>query len=192
MILIKYIIKEGNPILRQKCLDVELPLKEADEKIIQTMIEYLINSQDDELAKKYNSRPRVGLAAPQIGINKNMLVILAYDEDGNFHFYPMINPKLLSYSEEKTYLEGGEGCLSVDREVNGYVHRAKRVTVETNLYNHGNLVHTRLRLKNYISVVFQHEYDHLNGILFVDRINHQNPFEILPNSTAVKFKNDDE
>ena len=103
----------------------------------------------------------------------------------------MINPKLLSYSEEKTYLEGGEGCLSVDRDVNGYVHRAKRVTVETYLYNHGNLVHTRLRLKNYISVVFQHEYDHLNGILFVDRINHQNPFEILPNSTAVKFKNND-
>lgn len=71
MILMKDIIKEGNPILRQKCLDVELPLKEADEKIIQTMIEYLINSQDDELAKKYNLRPGVGLAAPQIGINKN-------------------------------------------------------------------------------------------------------------------------
>lgn len=51
MILMKDIIKEGNPILRQKCLDVELPLKEADEKTIQTMIEYLINSQDDELAK---------------------------------------------------------------------------------------------------------------------------------------------
>ena len=66
-----------------------------------------------------------------------MLVILTDDEAGNLHFYPMINPKLVSYSEEKTYLEGGEGCLSVDREVKGLVHRAKRVTVDTYLYNDG-------------------------------------------------------
>ena len=102
MILMKDIIKEGNPILRQKCCDVEFPLTETDEKTIKNMIEYLINSQDDELANKYNLRPGVGLAAPQIGINKKILVILAYDEEGNLHFYPMINPKLLSYSEEKT------------------------------------------------------------------------------------------
>ena len=54
MILMKDIIKEGNPILRQKCCDVEFPLTETDEKTIKNMIEYLINSQDDELANKYN------------------------------------------------------------------------------------------------------------------------------------------
>lgn len=117
-----------------------------------------------------------------------MLVILTDDEAGNLHFYPMINPKLVSYSEEKTYLEGGEGCLSVDREVKGLVHRAKRVTVDTYLYNDGKLNHCKLRLKGYVAVVFQHEYDHLNGILFVDRINKNNPFEIVENSTPVKFE----
>ena len=104
----------------------------------------------------------------------------------------MINPKLVSYSEEKTYLDCGEGCLSVDREVHGYVHRAKRVTVDTYLYSKDGLKQVRLRLKNYLAVIFQHEYDHLNGILFVDRINKNNPFEILPNSTPIKFSSDEE
>ncbi len=192
MILMKDITREGNPILRQKCVDVNIPLSSEDEKTLNDMIEYIINSQDDELAKKYGLRPGVGLAAPQIGVNKKMLVILSYDEEGRLHFYPMVNPKLISYSEEKTYLDCGEGCLSVDREVNGYVHRAKRVTVETYLYSEGELKYVRLRLKNYIAVVFQHEYDHLNGILFVDRINKNNPFEVVANSTPVKFSSDEE
>lgn len=187
MLLMKDIVREGNPVLKAKCKDVPLPLSKEDEEAMQSMIEYLENSQDDELAKKYDLRPGVGLAAPQIGLEKKMLVILSYDEKGKLHFYPMINPKLISYSEEKTYLEGGEGCLSVDRNVKGLVHRAKRVTVETYLYDNGKLNHVRLRLKDYISVVFQHEYDHLNGILFVDRINKTNPFEVLPNSTPVNF-----
>ena len=192
MILMKDITREGNPVLRQKCIDVNIPLSVEDEKTLNDMIEYIINSQDDELAKKYGLRPGVGLAAPQIGVNKKMLVILSYDEDGHLHFYPMVNPKLISYSEEKTYLDCGEGCLSVDREVNGFVHRAKRVTVETYLYSEGKLKYVRLRLKNYIAVVFQHEYDHLNGILFVDRINKNNPFEIVENSTPVKFTSNEE
>ena len=161
------------------------------EQTLKDMIEYIVNSQNDELAEKYGLRPGVGLAAPQIGVDKKMLVILSYDENGHLHFYPMVNPKLVSYSEEKTYLDCGEGCLSVDREVHGYVHRAKRVTVETYLYSEGELKYVRLRLKNYLAVIFQHEYDHLNGILFVDRINKNNPFEVIPNSTPVKFTSDE-
>ena len=81
MILMKDITREGNPVLREKCVDVKIPLSSEDEKTLNDMIEYIINSQDDELAKKYGLRPGVGLAAPQIGVNKKMLVILSYDED---------------------------------------------------------------------------------------------------------------
>ena len=102
----------------------------------------------------------------------------------------MINPKIISYSEELTYLDSGEGCLSVDRETHGYVHRHKRITVETYLYDEGELIKVRLRLKGYVAVVFQHEFDHLNGILFVDRIDKDEPFKIPDNSTPVKFKID--
>lgn len=192
MILMKDIIRENNPILHCKSQDVQIPLNPDDEKALKDMIEYLFNSQDEKLQEKYGLRAGVGLAAPQIGLNKKMLVILAYDEKGNSYFLPMVNPKLISYSEELTYLESGEGCLSVDREVKGYVHRPRRVSVDTYLYDKGQLNHVRLRLKNYIAIVFQHEYDHLNGILFVDRIKKDDPFYIPKNSTPIKFENDDE
>ena len=77
MILMKDITREGNPVLREKCVDVNIPLSSEDEKALNDMLEYIINSQDDELAKKYGLRPGVGLAAPQIGLNKKMLVILS-------------------------------------------------------------------------------------------------------------------
>ena len=110
-----------------------------------------------------------------------------FDEKGNEHFYPMVNPRLVSYSDEQTYLDCGEGCLSVTRETKGYVHRSKRVTVETYLYLDNKLVKTTLRLKGYVAVVFQHEYDHLFGTLFVDRINKDNPFFIPENSKPIVF-----
>lgn len=187
MITMDCITREGNPVLKEKCHDVTLPLSKEDIEQMESMIDYIFNSIDEEISKKYKLRPAVGLAAPQINKTNKMLVIYCFDEDGNEHFYPMINPKLVSYSEEMTYLDSGEGCLSVDRETKGYVHRAKRVSVETYLYLDGKLVFKKLRLKGYVSVVFQHEYDHLNGILFVDRIDKDNPFNVPNNSTPVVF-----
>lgn len=188
MLTMDNIIREGNELLRKKSEEVKIPLSDENKKIIEEMIDYIFNSIDPEISKKHNLRPAVGLAAPQIGVNLKMLVIYCFDESGNEHFYPMINPKILSYSEEMTYLDCGEGCLSVDRETHGYVHRHKRISVETYLYDEGELIKVKLRLKGYVSVVFQHEYDHLNGILFVDRINKDEPYKVLENSTPVKFK----
>ena len=187
MLTMKDIIVEGNELLRKKCEPVELPLSKEDEDTINEMIDYIFNSIDEEISKKYNLRPAVGIAAPQIGINKKMLVIYSYDEYGNEHFYPMINPKLISYSDELTYLDCGEGCLSVEREAKGYIHRSKRVTVDTYLYYEGKLKKVTLRLKGYLAIIFQHEYDHLNGVLFVDHINKENPFYVPENSTPVDF-----
>ena len=190
MITMKEIIVEGNELLRAKSEPVKLPMSEEDKKTMEEMTDYIFNSIDDEIAKKYDLRPAVGLAAPQIGINKKMLVIYTFDEKGNEHFYPMVNPKLVSYSDEQTYLDCGEGCLSVTRETQGYVHRSKRVTVETYLYLEGKLVKVTLRLKGYIAIVFQHEYDHLLGTLFVDRINKENPFFVPENSKPIVFGNE--
>ena len=162
-------------------------MSDEDKNTMEEMIEYIFNSIDEEISKKYDLRPAVGIAAPQIGINKKMLVIYSFDEKGNEHFYPMVNPKLVSYSDELTYLEGGEGCLSVTRETKGYIHRSKRVTVDTYLYFKGKLKKVTLRLKGYLAIIFQHEFDHLKGILFVDRINKENPFFVPENSTPIKF-----
>ena len=190
MILMKDIIKEGNPLLKEKSIDVELPISLEDAEILNSMIEYIFNSIDPKVAEKYDLRPAVGIAAPQIGILKKMIAIVAPDESGNEHEFALINPKLLSYSDELTYLEGGEGCLSVDRACDAYIHRPARVMFEAYFYDleTGKLEKKRMKLKGYLSVVFQHEYDHLNGILFVDRANKTNPKHIPDNSKPIQFK----
>ena len=72
------------------------------------------------------------------------------------------------------YVEEGEGCLSVNRPVEGIVPRTARISVE--FYDiDGKLQKKRFREE--LSIVFQHELDHLNGILFVDRIDKKNPFK---------------
>jgi peptide deformylase len=190
----KDIIREDDPVLRQVAEPVLLPLSNEDEQTLINMADYLANSQDQEIATKYGLRPGVGLAAPQINVSKQMLGILTYDEEGNDHQYLMINPKLVSYSDEMTYLPSGEGCLSVDRVVEGYVPRHKKVTVETHLFDYQTkeVTKVKLRFKNYVAIVFQHEYDHLKGILFFDRINKENPFADIPNSTPISFASDTE
>ena len=189
MILMKDIIREGNPLLREKSVDVKLPLSNEDEEILISMIEYIDNSIDEEIAEKYGLRAAVGIAAPQIGILKKMIVIYLTDEQGMEHFYPLVNPKIISYSDEQIYLPGGEGCLSVDREVVGLIHRARRVTVDTHIYDveTRELKHVILKLKNYPALVFQHEYDHLVGVLFPDRIDLNRPLYVPENSKPVVF-----
>ena len=193
MITMKDIIREGNPLLKQKAVDVNIPLSNEDEKLIIEMMEYVYNSVDEEMMEKYDLRPAVGLAAPQLGILEKMIAIVAPDEKGVEHEFAIINPRLLSYSDELTYLEGGEGCLSVDRKCDALIHRPKRVSFEAYFYDldTGKLEKKLMKLKGYLAVVFQHEFDHLNGILFVDRQNTSNPYHIPENSSPIKFEFDE-
>ena len=192
MITMKDVIREGNPLLKEKSVEVKIPLSKEDEELMISMMEYVYNSCDPELNEKYDLRPAVGLAAPQLGILKKMIAIVAPDENGVEHEFALINPKLISYSDEMTYLEGGEGCLSVDRVCKALIHRPARVTFESYFYDldTGNVEKKRMKLKGYLAVVFQHEYDHLNGVLFVDRANNENPFYVPENSKPIKFKDE--
>jgi peptide deformylase len=184
------IIKEENLNLREKSEEVQLPLSEEDLKTILDLNEYLENGYDEVKSEKYNIRPGVGIAAVQIDVLKKMFVILCYDEVGELHHYGVINPKIISHSEELTYLESGEGCLSVNRTTEGYVHRPRRITARCTLLNFEDYSTSEvtLKLKGYMAIVFQHEYDHLFGKLFIDRINKNNPFYNPANSHPVIFK----
>ena len=159
-------------------------------KKLNDMMEYLELSQDDEKAIELDIQPGVGLAAPQLGILKKMFVVLTADEKGNLHKYALVNPQLVSHSVAKSYLSGGEGCLSVDREVKGLIHRPKKIRVQGYVYDFekNEAVLKTIVLKGYLAVVFGHEFDHLNGILFVDRVNKENPFFVPENSKPIKFK----
>ncbi len=186
MLTMKDIIREGHPTLTEKSNEVELPLDAETKHTLKQMREFLINSQDQAMVEKYNLRPGVGLAAPQINIKKRMLAI--YTEDENFetqHDYLMINPKIISHSEALTYMPGGEGCLSIDREVEGLVPRKKKVTVKTHLYDvlTDTVKEETLRLRGFLAIVFQHELDHLDGILFPERL-----VDSLDNVEPIQFK----
>ena len=87
------------------------------------MLKHLRYSQIEKYAKKYELRPGMGLAAPQVGINKNFFVVCYEVSNGKFEDYILINPKVISYSEEMIYAGEGEGCLSINREVDGIVPR---------------------------------------------------------------------
>lgn len=183
------IIKDDHPNLRLKSKPVTLPLSNEDRETLYKLNEYLVNSLDLQFCEANNIRPGVGLAAPQINVQKQMFVILTEDEKGNLFHYGIINPKIISHSEELAFLPSGEGCLSVDKVVEGLVHRYRRITVKGHFYNFETheLTQQQIRLQNYIAIVFQHEFDHLSGVLFYDHINSTNPFYIPENSKPIRF-----
>ncbi|WP_121605031.1 peptide deformylase [Virgibacillus sp. Bac332] len=183
MITMKDIVREGHPSLTTVAEEVENPLNTADKKLLEDMITFLKNSQVEEIAEKYQLRAGVGLAAPQLGLNKRLVAVHFEDPNGKQYSYGLVNPKVISHSVEKTYLSTGEGCLSVDRPVEGYVPRYARITVKA-FDKEGNPL--KLRLKGYAAIVFQHEIDHLNGIMFYDHINEDNPFAIPENAKPLE------
>ncbi|MBS4217903.1 peptide deformylase [Bacillus sp. FJAT-49711] len=183
MILMKDIVREDNPILRKIAKEVALPPSKEDVDILNSMQEYLKNSQDPEISEKYSLRGGVGLAAPQINILKRMFAVRVEDENGKKYHYSLINPKIISHSVEKAYLTSGEGCLSVDRNVPGFVLRHARITLKGFDIEGKEL---KLRLKGLPAIVFQHELDHLNGVMFYDYIDGSNPFFVPEGAIPVE------
>ena len=169
----KDIIRDGHPTLREVAEEVILPASEEDKEILKSLLDYVINSQNPETAEKYGLRPGIGLAAPQINVSKRMIAVHLHDEKGVLHSYALFNPKIKSHSVEQAYLTSGEGCLSVDENIPGFVPRYARVTVQGTTLE-GKEV--KLRLKGLLAIVFQHEIDHLNGVMFYDHINKNDPF----------------
>lgn len=178
------IIREGNPTLRAVAEDVTFPLSDQEIILGEKMMQFLHHSQDPVMAEKLGLRGGVGLAAPQLDISKRIIAVLVpnpEDADGNppKEAYSlqevMYNPKVVAHSVQDAALGDGEGCLSVDRNVPGYVVRHARVTVE---YFTKDGEKKRIKLKGYNSIVVQHEIDHINGIMFYDRINEKDPFAV--------------
>lgn len=183
MLTMKDIVREGHPSLREVAKEVEIPETEQEHKLLEDMLEFLKNSQDEKIALEYGLRPGVGLAAPQLGVSKRMIAIHFEDLKGKWYSYGLLNPKIVSHSVENAYLTSGEGCLSVDRSVEGYVPRHARITLKATDLD-GNEI--KLRLRDYPAIVFQHEIDHVNGIMFYDHINQENPFAKPDNAKPVE------
>lgn len=181
MLTMKDIIREGHPTLRKRAEEVQFPLSDEEKEIGHQMLEFLENSQDPELAEKYGLRSGVGLAAPQIDHSKRMIAVLipSLDPDASedeISFAGVLyNPKITRQAVHGAALADGEGCLSVDREVPGYVVRPEKITLEW--FDEEGNKHSK-RFRGYEAIVLQHELDHLDGTMFFDHINEAQPFAI--------------
>jgi peptide deformylase len=182
MIKMKDIVREGAKILRKVTEEVQLPPGDEVRAELQCMMVYLKNSQDPEISKQHRLRPGVGLSANQIGLDKRMFVAYFMDEYGEQHEYMLINPKIISHSVGIIYLSEGEGCLSVDRQVKGYVPRYQKIKVRAFDVDGNEVI---LAFKGYASIVMQHEIDHLDGVMFYDHIDKRNPYQ-LPGNVPVE------
>ena len=97
--------------------------------------------------------------------------------------YALVNPKIVATSIKLCYLSGGEGCLSVDKDHEGYVYRPNKVTIKAyNLLEHKDV---EIVARGYDAIVLQHEFDHLNGILYYDHIDKTNPFRHIDNTIEI-------
>lgn len=170
------IVKDNKKSLRERSIPVDLPLSKEDEETLKDMLEYLKLSQDEEYLKKHPEiRSGVGLAAPQIGLNKTMLAIYYVDDNNKEKEYMLVNPKIISESIKKCYLGSGEGCLSVDKLHEGFIYRPYKVTVKAfDLCVNKEVEYV---FTGFGSIIVQHEIDHLKGVLFYDHIDKANPFK---------------
>ncbi len=180
MILMKDIVREGHPALRKQAHALSFPLTDQERQLGNDLLEYVKNSQDPDISEKHHLRAGIGLAAPQVNESVQMFALHIPDEKAATISFVAINPKIISHSVEKTYFTSGEGCLSVDREVEGFVPRYARITIKAFDLD-GN--EFKKRFKGLAAIAFQHELDHLNGIMFYDHINQENPYEEIPNAT---------
>ena len=176
------ILDEKNKILRLTSKEVSFPLDKNDKKIIEDIKNYLKMSQIDEYLEKYKLRAGMGLAFIQLGLPKRIFIIVEEQDDKSFKNYVVINPKIISTSEELIYVGEGEGCLSVNRDVEGIVPRYARMTIEA--YDIEGNIYT-LRVREELAIAFQHEIDHLNGILFTDKIDKNNPYKNANNMREI-------
>ena len=169
MITMKDIIDDHNEKIREVSKEVALPITNEERELLLQMHEFLVNSQDPETSEKYDLRPAVGIAAIQLGIPKRMTAIhvLDFDEDGN-----VIGAD-----------DYGEGCLSVNDEVQGYVPRYAKVTVKG--YDVLTDQEVKIVARGFLSICLQHELDHFEGTLFYDRINKENPLAPIPNAMVI-------
>ncbi len=180
------IIVDSDKKIREKSIEVKIPLSVNDKKLATALFEYVLNSTKGNVEQGENYKPAVGIAAIQVGIPKKILAI-AYDsgdEEENIEVrFLLANAKIIQNSVRYGYLSSGEGCLSVEASHEGYVMRAHKVKVRAFdiLTNKERIIEAQ----GYLAIVLQHEIDHFNGILYYDRINKNNPFQILENSVEI-------
>ncbi len=142
-------------LLRKQCSDV---VPDPNDPILQRFVGRLYSTVRDSISLG------VGIAAPQVGILRNIIWVQRFDKP-DFPFEVYLNPKIVKYTDLKQ--DCPEGCLSVPDYRATTKTRAYAVLLEYDKLDGSH--HTEM-IEDFTAVIFQHEIDHLNGILFLDRL----------------------
>ncbi len=161
--MIKEIVKYGDKILRTVCEEYT-PENNKDKDISN-----LISNLKDTLESVKNG---AGLASPQIGVNNRVFVTRNYRDDNPDEILTFINPEIVTKSKEKLMV--ADGCLSIPN-IHSETERHSYITVS---YLDENFNRVKEELEGFQSVVFQHELDHLDGILFLDLLDEEENVKI--------------
>jgi len=183
----KNLIEDNISFLKRKTKDILFPFSDENKNIL------------DDLLDTYKTIPCAGIAANQIGYNKKIFIGLKYDDyddsqeskdnqkkiignpnADNFEFY--INPRI-EYSSKKSLQEGEEGCLSIP-EIRLIAERFDKIKV---IYFDKNGNKIKKPLSGFMSRLFQHELDHLNGVLMVENSKIKNVYRISENENVEKL-----
>lgn len=147
--------KRDSLLLRTKSTSIKANPKDS---ILQNFVKRLYITVRDSISMG------VGIAAPQVGILKNIIWVQRFDkEDAPFEVY--LNPRILKYSEKTQTVR--EGCLSIPNRSDTLNSRSFSISIE---YDTMNAEHKSESVEGFTSVIFQHEIDHLNGILYLDHL----------------------
>jgi peptide deformylase len=172
----KQLIQSGNEKTMMKVIQVtdakELKVLTASSSDVDVNDDLLpLLAQRMFLSMRYPANPGIGIAGPQVGVNKNVFWVQRFDKEGEpFEFY--VNPKIVWRSA--LLRKGMEGCLSIP-EIRGDVLRNYTIQL---IYWDKNGKFNEEVVEGFTAVVFQHEYDHLNGILFTDRLKEQQNLDV--------------
>ena len=167
---VKELVEEGELHLLPLAYYGDKVLRQAGEPISEITDE--IKTLAHKMIYMMNMEDGVGLAAPQVHQSLRMFVILTPHEDSEGHIElgepkVLINPQISEVSHES--VDGGEGCLSIPG-MHGNVERAQEITVEYETLD-GEVIKETVR--GYHARVIQHEFDHINGVLYIDRLSEE-------------------
>ena len=170
----KKLIMDGDSLRPMRVYKIT---KESDSLLLRTPSQNVVVDPNDPLLKILIKRMYAtvrdslslgaGIAAPQVGILKNIAWVQRFDKEG-FPFEVIINPVIKQYSKKKQ--DCPEGCLSIPGRRDTLSTRAYAILVE---YDKPDATHQIEMVEDFTAVVFQHEIDHLNGILYLDHLKQE-------------------
>ena len=147
--------KNDSLLLRTKSSYVKVNPKDI---VLQTLVKRLYATVTDSMSLG------AGIATPQVGILQNIILVQRFDKE-DLPFEVFLNPKIVKYSEQKQTVK--EGCLSIPNRRETLNSRSLTVNIE---YDTIQAEHKTETVEGFTSVIFQHEIDHLNGILYLDHL----------------------